>query len=150
MIQRCPNCGAPMSPQPDARVYTCPYCDAQVQAAIEAAQLAAGLHLDASDADRFLDRLARALQRALPERLRVLRDSERVQLLELTLEPDVFAVRREPHGVVAEHRKRVRGITLKTTPHPLDRWTRLLLSALSRHANTSAQVAAALRQLRLE
>jgi hypothetical protein len=55
--------------------------------------------------------------------------------------------KRETHGIVTQYKKLVRGIALKTTHHPLDRWVQLLTEALASHANENARVAQVLSHL---
>ncbi len=144
----CTNCGALMVPrQTDARVYVCPYCHAQQQVAIDAGQIAAGMHIDLANADAFLAQVARVLGSALAEHTRIQEHNGWVVHVEVNLEPDVFVARREASGVLAQHKRVVRGIALKTNTHPLDRWFEMLTAALARHANTSARAAQALALL---
>ena len=70
-----------------------------------------------------------------------------VIVVELDLGPDVFVARREAHGVLAQHKRIVRGIALKTATHPLDRWVSLLHTALAAHANENTRATAALTSL---
>jgi len=145
---RCGQCGAPMQPGADGRTFACTYCGTQVQAAIDGAQLAAGLKLDLADADAFLHGLATALHGALGERTKIKLHGDRIQHFEINLDPDLFVVKRESHGVVAQHKKLVRGVALKTATHPLDRWVQLLTKALAAHANENARIAQVLASLR--
>ena len=138
---KCDNCGALMTPQADGRTYACGYCSAKIQVAIDAKQIAAGMRLDLANVDAFLLELATAMSSGFAERTRVQSDAGRVVLLEVNLDPDMFVARREPHGVVVQHKKMVRGIALKTKTHPLDRWVEMLTTALAAHANTSAHAA---------
>jgi hypothetical protein len=144
----CNNCGALMVPQTDGRTYHCPYCQAHMLVAVDAGQIASGLRADLSNADAFLAQLARALYAAIPEQIRVNHRGGWVMALEIHLDPDVYVARREPHGVVAQHKKVVRGIALKTNTHPLDRWYEMLTASLAAHANTSARAAQALAMLK--
>ena len=142
---RCHQCGASMTPGPDGRVHACAYCGAKVQAAIDAAQLGAGLKLDASNIDAFLTRLAAALQDALGAQLKIQRDADVIVVLEINLDPDLFGARRDARGkVVGQYKKLVRGVALKTATHPLDRWVPMLMEALAKHANDNARLAQAL------
>jgi len=145
---RCEGCGAVMAPRPDGRVFGCEYCGAQLQAAVDAEQISAGLRLDLANAEAFLVDLSRALHGHLGERTKLHAEGERIVAFELHLEPDVFLVKREIHGIVAQHRKVVRGIALKTATHPLDQWVLLLSKALAVHANENARVAQVLATLR--
>jgi hypothetical protein len=147
---RCTHCGAPMEPQADGRTLACPFCGAQVQVAVDGGQVAAGLHLDLSNAGAFLAQLAQDLHPHFGERSRLEMSSGRVVLFELNLDPDLFVARHEPQGIVAQHRKMVRGIALKTATHPLDRWVTLLSKSLALHANENARVAQVLARIRTE
>jgi hypothetical protein len=44
----------------------------------------------------------------------------------------------------------VRGVALKTTTHPLDKWVELLTRSIAVHVNTRAGVAQVLARLRVE
>ena len=147
---RCTHCGAMMTPQADGRTLACPFCGAQLQVAIDGEQVAAGMHLDLSNAGAFLAQLAQDLHPHFGERSKLEMEGARVILFELNLDPDVFLARHEPHGVVAQHRKLVRGIALKTATHPLDRWVQLLSRSLASHANENARVAQVLARIRTE
>jgi hypothetical protein len=70
-----------------------------------------------------------------------------VHAIEITLDPDGFAVRREGSGVVAQHKKMVRGIALKTSTMPLDQWVDLLTKALARQAASNTKAAWVLARL---
>ncbi len=146
--QRCANCGAMMTPLADGRTLSCPYCGAKVQTAIDSEQIAQGLKLDLGNADEFLHQLASSLHTHLGTRTKVLLEGTRVVHFELNLDPDLFVAKREAHGVVAQYKKLVRGIALKTQTHPLDKWVELLTRALASHANENARVAQVLAQLK--
>jgi hypothetical protein len=139
-----------MTPQADGRTLGCDYCGAKVQVAIDGNQVAAGFHLDLSDAGAFLAQLAQDLHPHFAERSKLEMEGPRVRLFELNLDPDVFLARHEPQGIVAQHRKLVRGIALKTATHPLDRWVQLLSKSLAAHANENARVAQVLARIRTE
>ena len=145
---RCTNCGAMMTPRADGRTHRCEYCGAEQQAAIDSDQLTAGLRLDMQNAEHFLSQLAHALHLSMGERSRLEHVGGRVVHFELNLDPDLFVARHEPHGLVATHRKMVRGIALKTATLPLDRWVELLTRSLAGYANENARVAHVLSQLR--
>lgn len=138
-----------MKPHPDGRVYSCGYCGREAQVGVGADQLAAGMALDLTNIDAFLGRLAHALQQALGGQVRVDGSGGYVRAIELMLEPDGFLVRREATGVVAQHKRIVRGIALKTRDLPLDQWVHQLSEALARHANVNQHAAWALDQLGL-
>ncbi len=124
--------------------YGCKYCGAEVQLAVDGAQIAAGMRLDLSNASAFLTRLAHALETALADRTKIQRHGAEVVLIELNLGTDLFVAKREGHGVLAQHKKMVRGIALKTATHPLDRWVEMMTSALAAHANEDARATTAL------
>lgn len=144
---KCGNCGAMMSPTADGRTYACDYCGKSAQAAIDSQQLADGLKLDVGNAEAFLFQLASALHPGFEGRSRLELQGEKVILFELNLDPDLFVARRETRGLVVQHRKMVRGIALKTTTHPLDKWAQQLIKALAAHANENARVAQVLMRL---
>jgi predicted RNA-binding Zn-ribbon protein involved in translation (DUF1610 family) len=144
---RCQNCGGMMNPQWDGRTYVCPYCGVQIQVAIGADQIARGMALDLSDMDAFLSRLAETLRQGFSEHSRIEANGARVESIEVNLEPDVFLVRREGARPIAQHRRVVRGIALKTNTIPLDRWLDMLTNALAQHANQNARAAWVLGQL---
>ena len=143
----CNVCGAPMTPQSDGRTYVCRYCNAQVQVAIEGHQIAAGMRLDLANADAFLAQLAAMLAAGFGAQTRVDAEGGRVVGLEVNLDPDVFLAHRESHGVVAKHRRVVRGIALRTATVPLERWVEQLTAALAKHANDNARAAQVLAEL---
>ncbi len=137
-----------MKPRADGRVFACEYCGSEVQAAVDADQIAAGLELDLANAESFVVDLSKALHGHLGERTKLVLAGPKIMAFELHFDRDVFVVKREPHGIVAQHRKLVRGIALKTSTHPLDRWVALLSKALADDANENARVAQVLGRLR--
>jgi hypothetical protein len=147
---KCKECGAQMAPGADGRTLECAYCGAKMQVAIDSNQVAAGFHLDLSNAGAFLAKLARDLHPHFIERSKLEMVGERVVHFELNLDPDLFVARHEPQGIVTQHRKMVRGIALKTATHPLDRWVQLLSRSLAVHANENARVAQVLARIRTE
>jgi hypothetical protein len=118
-VKTCERCGAPLDVPEDGRSYGCRYCGAEVQVAVEASQIAAGMRLDLSNATAFLARLAQMLETAVGDRTKIQRSGVDVIVLELDLGADVFVAKREGHGVLAQHKRMVRGIALKTATHPL-------------------------------
>lgn len=144
---KCQNCGAVMTPGADGRTYTCAFCDAKLQAALSTDQVAAGLKLDLGNVEAFFFQLATSLHGSMGERTKLQLDGQRVLRFELLFEKDAFVVAREGGGVVTQHKKLVRGVALKTTPHPMDKWVALLVKALTTHANENARVAQVLAQL---
>jgi predicted RNA-binding Zn-ribbon protein involved in translation (DUF1610 family) len=143
----CTNCGAPMNPAADNHSFACAYCGVRVQVAIGAEQLARGMALDLANIDAFLVGLARMLQQGMAEHSRIDADGAHIRAIEIDLEPDVFSVRREGHHAVAQHKKVVRGVALKNSTLPLDKWVEMLTHSLARHANTNARAAWVLGQL---
>jgi len=137
----CHNCGAPMQPGSDGRVYKCGFCGTHAQIAIAADQIAAGMALDMSNIETFLGQLAQALRQAIPQQVRIEANGAHVQGIEVTLEPDAFVLRREGQRVVSQYKKLVRGIALKTKELPLQEWVEMLAKALARQANVNAQAA---------
>jgi len=143
----CRNCGAPMTPQPDGRTFACAYCRAQVQVAVGAEQIAAGLAVDLSNVDAFLGRLAQVLFQGWSEHTRIQSSGNTVHEIEIDLEPDVFFAKRQGHHATLQHKRVVRGIALRTETMPVDRWYQTLTEALARHANQNARAAWVLAQL---
>src|SRR3954463_16225403 len=103
-----------MVPQQDGRTYACNYCNTRVLVAVDGQQIAAGMRLDLANADAFLAQLAHTLSTGFGERTRIQAHGNQVVSIEVNVEPDVFLARREGHRVVAQHRKVVRGIALRT------------------------------------
>ncbi len=136
-----------MAPHWDGRVYTCPFCETQVQVAIAAEQIAAGMALDLANVDAFLSKLANTLHQGFHEHTRIDADGGFVNAIEINLEPEVFMARREGSHVVAQHKKVVRGIALRTQTLALDRWVEMLTHALAQHANQNARAAWVLGQI---
>jgi len=136
-----------MQPGQDGRVYKCGYCGTQAQVAIGADQIAAGMALDLSNIEHFIGQLAQALQRAVPQQVVVEASGAHVRGIEVNLEPDAFVLRREGQHVVAQYKKLVRGIALKTKELPLAEWVQMLSQSLARHANVNAQAASLAAQL---
>jgi hypothetical protein len=137
-----------MAPGADGRTYDCPYCGARQQEAIASEQLAQGLKLDLSNVDAFIHQLAHQLHGHFGERTKLRLDGAVVSHFEINLDPDLFVAKREADRVVAQHKKLVRGIALKTAIHPLDTWVQMLTRSLASHANENARVAQVLSQLK--
>jgi len=136
-----------MIPAEDGRTFGCKYCGSQIQVAVDAEQLAAGMKLDLSNVAAFLHRLAHTMESAFASQTKVQRHGADVTLIEIDLGADQFIARREGHGVVAQHKRVVRGIALKTATHPLDHWATMLHAALAAHANENTRATAALTSL---
>jgi len=143
----CTNCGAMMQPQADARTYVCGYCDTKVLVAVEGHQIAAGMRLDLGNIDSFLGQLANTLHAGYAESTRIHARGSFVQAIEVTIEPDGFMVKREGSGVVAIYKKMVRGVALKNTVMPLDKWVDKLTKALARQAGSNTRAAWVLARL---
>lgn len=136
-----------MVPDATGRVYACPYCRTQAQVGIDGAQIAAGMALDLTNVDAFLGRLAQTLYQGFGEHTRIQANGNWVQSIEVDLTPDVFLVHREGNHAVAQHKKIVRGVALRTKTLALDVWVGMLTDALADHANTNARAAWVLGQL---
>jgi hypothetical protein len=118
-----------------------------MQVAISGEQIAAGMALDLQNVDAFLSRLAATLWQGYAEHTKIQAQGQWVQSIELDLDPDVFLVHREGQHAVAQHKKVVRGVALRTKQLSLDVWVNLLTDALAHHANTNARAAWVLAQL---
>ena len=143
----CQHCGAPMQPGADGRMYSCGFCGTKAQVGIGADQIAAGMALDMSNIATFLGHLAHQLQQAVPSQVKIEGSGSHVAGIEVNLDPDAFALRHEGGHVVAQYKKLVRGIALKTKEMPLDQWVEKLRESLARHANVNAQAGALAAQL---
>ena len=143
----CTNCGGMTTPQGDGRTYVCPYCKTQIVAAIEGHQVAAGMRLDLRDIDGMLGQLANTLHAGFSECTQIHAQGSYVHAIDVTIDPDGFSIRREGAGVVAQHKKMVRGIALKTSTLPLDKWIEKLTDALARQASSNTRAAWVLAQL---
>lgn len=133
-----------MEPGAEGRTFGCKYCGSVMQVAVDAAQIAAGMRLDLTNTSAFLHRLAHMLETAVADHTKIERSGAEVIAIHLDLAPDVFLARRESHGVLAQHKRLVRGIALKTATHPLDRWVEMVTQALAAHANENARATQAL------
>ena len=136
-----------MTPGWTGRVYACPFCGTQVQVAIGADQIAAGMALDLADMEQFLAQLANTLSAGFSEHTRIEANGRVVLSIEIDLEPDVFIAARDGRRVLAQHKRVVRGIALKTATLPLDQWVGMLTQSLANHANQNARAAWVLSQL---
>ena len=143
----CSNCGAMSTPQADGRTYLCAYCGTKTQVAIDAQQIAAGMRLDLSHVETFLPQLATTLSQGFSERTVIQANGSYVLSVTIDLDPDHYIARREGPRVVAEHKKVVRGIALRTQALPLDQWVDKLTGSLAKHANTNARAAWVLQRL---
>jgi hypothetical protein len=127
-----------MQPDAEGRLFSCGFCGTKTQVGIAAEQIAHGMALDMSNVEHFLGQLARQLQQAIPQQVRVEGSGTHVAGMEVNLDPDMF---------VPQYKKLVRGIALKTKDLPLDEWVGKLGEALARHANANAQAGALAAQL---
>ena len=100
-----------------------------------------------SHSTEYLPVFANTLHAGYGECTRITAQGPYVHAIEVTVEPDGFLVRREGAGVVAQHKKMVRGIALKSTILPLDQWVDLLTKALARQAGSNARAAWVLARL---
>ena len=136
-----------MTPGWTGRVYACPFCGTQVQVAIGADQIAAGMALDLANMELFLAQLANTLSAGFSEHTRIEANGRTVLSVEIELSPDVFIAKRNGRKVLAQHKRVVRGIALKTATLPLDQWVQMLTQSLANHANQNARAAWVLAQL---
>ncbi|MFO0757728.1 MAG: hypothetical protein U0359_14620 [Byssovorax sp.] len=143
----CSNCGAMATPQADGRTYRCGYCGTVIQVAVEAAQIAAGMRLDLGHMDTFLTQLATTLSQGFAEKTVIQANGGYVLSVTIDLDPDHYIARREGPRVVAEYKKVVRGVALRTQALPLDQWVEKLTGSLAKHANTNARAAWVLQRL---
>ncbi len=115
--------------------------------------VAASLRADAADLGSFLEALAVKLESSLPGMVRVEREGglfkkvRRVRAIRIQIEESVYEVYRAGGGLEARLSQQVRGIVLKHDTLRLDAWIDELSRHLARHAETSAEVRAALERL---
>ena len=131
----------------DGRTYHCDFCNAAVVVAVDGEQLAAGMRLDLSNIDSFLSQLANTLYQGYAESVRITAEGRVVHAIEVTLENHGFVIQRQGAGAAAQYRKLVRGVALKTTPMPLDQWTKKLMDALTQQAASNSKAAWVLARL---
>lgn len=145
----CARCGAAMSPEFNNRMYTCEFCGAEQMIAIDEEQLALGFALDMSNIEQFITGLASSLAHAFGDRARVHHHEGAIILLELNIDPHLYAAKREQNGGwIGQYKKLVRGVALKTKTMPLDAWVNELTKGMAAHANDNARVAFILKQLK--
>jgi hypothetical protein len=153
-VVQCDSCGATMKPGADPRIFICDFCKSEKQVAIGEDQLALGLALDLSDVNQFMHDLSVALRHAFPDKTRVHHaessgGGEELMLIELNLDPHMYVARRERTGdFVAQYKKLVRGVALKTKTMTLDVWVKDLTKSMADHANQNTRVALILAKLR--
>ena len=136
-----------MTPTGDGRSYACQFCNARAVVAVDGGQIAAGMRLDLGNVDAFMGQLASTLHAGFAECTRIQAYGAHVQSIDVNLDPDGFSIRREPSGVVAQHKKMVRGVALKTTTVPVEKWVELLTKALATRAGSTTRAAWALARL---
>ncbi len=136
-----------MTPHWDGRVYACPFCRTQMQVAIGADQIAAGMAVDLANVDGFLAKLANTLSQGFAEHAAIVANGGYVVSIQINLDPDHFHVHREGQHAVATHKKVVRGVALRTKTLTLDVWYNQLTQALANNANTNARAAWVLGQI---
>jgi hypothetical protein len=116
--------------------------------AIDEEQLGAGLRLDLSNVEAFMHGLAQQLRVALPDRTRILHEGTQVILIELNIDPHMFIAKRELQGgYVAQYKKLVRGVALKTKTLQLPDWVKQLVKSMAEHSNQNMHVAAVIASL---
>src|SRR5450432_1677094 len=136
-----------MNPEADGRTFACAYCQSRVQVAVGADQIALGMAIDLSNLEDFVAKLANALSQGFAEHTQIKASGRVVHQIDLTLEPDHFSLERHGEQFVAQHKKVVRGIALRTKALPLDIWFQKLTEALAEHANQNSRAAWVLSQL---
>lgn len=137
--------------QVDGRTYHCPHCDAQVQAAIDGAQIAAGMHLDLANVAAFMHGLATALRHGFGDDVVVTTGGDgHVAVVEIDFDPHRFTIKRERAKLVGQVKKLVRGVALKTKEHPIPEWVALLHEAIAQQLNDNTRVTEVLARLRIK
>ncbi len=136
-----------MAPEADGRTFACAYCGTRIQVAIGADQIALGMAIDLSNLEDFVAKLANALSQGFAEHTQIRASGRVVHAIDLNLEPDHFALERHGREFVAQHKKVVRGVALRTAILPLDVWFQKLTDALAAHANQNSRAAWVLSQL---
>jgi hypothetical protein len=115
--------------------------------------LAASLRADTLQSAELLEQLARMLQAAVPESVRISRSgwflSKDRPIEELTVKFDEYQYQivKQKHGTVtARSMKVVRGVVLKTTEIPVEKCIEEILAELERMAAKNAQTRRALNK----
>ena len=116
--------------------------------------LAAALRSSGVDLKTFVEVLAEKLERALPGRVKVERQSarflareKRVRSLECNLGEQRYLLAYQGGAVETRRATAVRGVVLKSEAVPLDAWIDALAGALASEARSSEQSRVALEQL---
>jgi uncharacterized Zn finger protein (UPF0148 family) len=151
-FEKCPDCGAPLTPASDGRSVACGYCGAAGAQAVDPVRLAASLQAESRSTEQLYESLARTLAQEFPDWTRVetsggFFSSERVDAFELALDGMLFRMRRGKGGVIAERAELVRGIALKTEPVSVESWLQALAEALSAKAGSSQRTLEALQRI---
>lgn len=149
-IVRCDNCGAMMVPRSDGRTFKCSHCDAEMQVAVDGAQIAAGMKLDLANIESFLLELASALRHGFGEEVQVVTTGAAITSIQLDLEPHRFVVKRDKSKVVAQVKQLVRGVALKTKTHQLPDFVELLSKSIAEHVNANAKLSETLARLAIK
>lgn len=136
-----------MAPEADGRTFACAYCGSRMQVAVGADQIALGMAVDLSNLEDFVAKVANALSQGFAEHTQIRARGRIVDAIDLSLEPDHFALERQGQSFIARHKKVVRGIALRTATLPLDVWFQKLTEALAAHANQNSRAAWVLSQL---
>lgn len=113
----------------------------------------ASLRADASDTDTFFSVLGAKLSSALGERVALkrggglLRRSDQIQEVSVSLGDQTFAARREKGALVCQVRHAVRGVVLRTEELNFDAWLVALARQLAAEAKRSEATRVALESL---
>jgi hypothetical protein len=140
----CENCGAPKKPGAE-----CDYCSPTVGRALDPGVLAATIAGADGDIESAIGAMAERLAASFPDQTAVehsggLLSAKKVKLLEVTIEPHIYRVRRDGKRLIAERAKVVRGVSLKTSKLEFADWVRELSTDLAAMAKATAASRAAL------
>jgi hypothetical protein len=140
----CENCGAPKKPGAE-----CDYCSPTVGRALDPGVLAATIAGADGDIESAIGAMAERLAASFPDQTAVehsggLLSAKKVKLLEVTIEPHIYRVRRDGKRLIAERAKVVRGVSLKTSKLEFADWVRELSVDLAAMAKATAASRAAL------
>ena len=125
----------------------CEYCSPTSGKALDPSVLAATMAGANGDIEAAFRHLADKLAASFPDHTNVETSgliSKKVELLEVTLEPHVYRMRRDGKHVVAERSKVVRGVALKTSKLDFGEWLKELSTDLTAMAKSTAASRAAL------
>jgi hypothetical protein len=148
-VSACENCGAPLPPPTGGRAVECEYCGPTSGRVLDPVFLASALHGAVDDIEHAAHALADKLVKTFPDRTQLetsggLLSAKKLKLLQITLDPHHYRLRRDGHQVVAERVKVVRGVALKTTQLRFDEWIQELARDLAAMAADTAASRAAL------